>query len=112
MKRILFIITIAISIIIINNLIHSIYSLWQKRDLVTNAQKELKHQKLENQRLKSELSYIESKEFIEKEARDKLLLVKPGEELVIISDELIKKNKEEKGKENDPNWKKWLQLFF
>ena len=113
MKKIIFILTIVVGIIIINNLGHSIYDLWQKRDLVGNAERELAHRKQENQKLKSDLSYAESKEFVEKEARNKLLWVKPGEEEVLIGKNLIEaNNSEKKAQSNDPNWKKWLELFF
>lgn len=113
MKKVLFFIILAVSILVINNLIHSIYTLWQKYDLVTLAQKERDRQKQENQRLKSQLSYVKSKEFIEEEARNKLFLVKPGEQEVLIPRELIKTSTPSaQQKKEDPNWKKWVKLFF
>ena len=72
MKKTLFIATVIISLIIINNLVRSIYSIWQKDKLALDAQNKLNYQKEENERLKSALSYVETQEFIEKEARDKL----------------------------------------
>lgn len=114
MKKVLFFIILAISIFVINNLIRSIYTLWQKYDLVTLAENELARQKQENQRLKSKLSFVESKEFIEQEARNKLFLVKPGEQEVLISEDLIKGSatSSAQAKKDDPNWKKWVRLFF
>lgn len=113
MKKILFTITIIASIIIINNLVRSIYDLWHKKDLITKAQQEVIRQKQENRRLKSELSYVGSQEFIEKEARNKLLLVKQGEQQVLIPQDLIKDSKpSEQGDKDDVNWKKWWELFF
>lgn len=102
-----------ISIVIINNLIRSIYDLWQKKDLISAAQKELTKQKSQNQRLKSDLSYAQSREFIEKELRNKLLLVKEGEQQVLISQDMINGNKpSEQENKDEPNWRKWLKLFF
>lgn len=114
MKRIVFFIILASSILIINNLVRSIYTLWQKYDLVTLAQKERDRQKQENQRLKSQLSHVQSKEFVEETARNKLFLVKPGEQEVLISEDLIKgtSTPSAKAKKDDPNWKKWRKLFF
>jgi cell division protein FtsB len=114
MKKMLFFIILAISILVINNLIHSIFTLWQKYDLVTLAQKELTREKQDNQKLKSQLSYAQSKEFIEQEARNKLFLVKPGEQKVLISEDLIKgaSTPSAQAKKSDPNWKKWVELFF
>ena len=110
----LFFIILAISILVINNLIHSIFTLWQKYDLVTLAEKERQRQKQENQKLKSQLSYVQSKEFIEEQARNKLFLIKPGEQEVLISEDLIKgaSTPSAQAKKDDPNWKKWWSLFF
>ncbi|MBI2613909.1 MAG: septum formation initiator family protein [Candidatus Levybacteria bacterium] len=110
MKKILFVTVVAILLVIINNLIRSIYDIWQKKDFVTEAQKELSFQKQEGQRLKSALSYSKTREFIEKQARDKLLMVKKGEQRILISkdsEEAVKKEKVQ-----DPNWKQWWNLFF
>jgi len=92
---------------------HSIYDLWHKKDLLVRDQQELIRQKQENIRLKSELSYTKSREFIEKEARDKLFLVKQGEQQVLIPQGLIKESKQSKKEEKEgANWEKWLKLFF
>lgn len=110
MKKILFVVIVAILLVIINNLVRSIYNIWQKRDFVTQAQKELDFQKQENQRLKSQLTYVQTQEFIERQARDKLFMVKKGEQKVLIPQEPEKTASEEKN--NLPNWKKWWNLFF
>lgn len=89
----------------------SLSDIWQKKDFVTQAQKELDFQKQENQRLKSALSYSQTREFVEREAYDKLFMVKKGEQKVLIPKEsenlqdLLQKN-------NNPNWKQWWNLFF
>ena len=110
MKKIIFIIIVVILLFIINNLVNSVFNIWQKKDFVTQSQKELDFQKQENQRLKSALSYSQTQEFIEREARDKLFMVKEGEQKVLIPQE--SENSQEILKDNDPNWKKWWNLFF
>lgn len=111
MKKILFVVTTVILLFTINNIIRSIYDIWQKKDFVVQAEKELSFQKQENQRLKSQLAYSKTEEFIEKEARDKLFMVKKGEQKVLIpkesenSQDLLKKD-------NYSNWKQWWDLFF
>lgn len=114
MKKIVFFIVLIASVFVINNLIRSIYTLWQKNDLIVDAQKELTRQKQENQSLKSEVSYAESKEFIEEVARNKLLMVKPGEQGVLIPQDLVQVIATSSAKENknESNWRKWLKLFF
>lgn len=109
-RRIVFIIVVVILIFIIQSLVRSIYDLWQKQDLLTLAQKTLEEEKLKNQKLKAGLSYVESQEFIEEKARNKLFLTKEKELEVIISQNL-QKEKVKKEKVNVPNWEKWLRLF-
>jgi cell division protein FtsB len=112
MKKIIFILIVTILILIINDLARSVYDIWQKKDVISQAQKELNFQKQENQRLKSALSYSQTAEFIEKEARNKLFMVKEGEQKVFISDESSDSGQAQKIESNDPNWKQWWNLFF
>lgn len=115
MKKVLFILVIVASVFIINNLIRSIYSLWQKQHLLVNAQKELAEEKKRNEALKKQLQVVESKEFVEKEARDKLFLAKPGESQVIIPRNASNSSQIEENKEKvveEANWKQWWNVFF
>lgn len=112
MKKVLAIFVVIACILIINNLAHSIYNLWQKRDLLTSAQEELNKAKEQNKSLKSKLSLVDSPQFIEEEARNKLFLVRPGEEL-LITKELQNASSSAKLNGNEkPNWQKWWELFF
>ncbi len=111
MKKLVFILIVLVLLLIINGLAHSIYDLWHKQDLLTAAQKELALEKFKNQKLKGELSYVKSQQFIEQEARNNLFLVKPGEQEVLISQVLDKSDAKQKPKAV-PNWQKWLNLFF
>ena len=110
MRKIIFIIIVVILLFIINDLVRSAYDIWQKKDFVKQAQKELSIQKQENQRLKSVLSYAQTQEFIEKEARDKLFMVKEGEQRILLSKDSEEAVQEKK--ESLPNWKQWWNLFF
>jgi len=112
MKKIIFIITVVILLFVINDLVRSMYDIWQKKDVVQQAQKELDFQKQENQRLKSAFSYSETQEFIEEQARNKLFMAKEGEQKILISKDLGHSDKNPPAGGNDPNWKKWWKLFF
>jgi len=113
MKKAAFILIVLILLFIINGLLHSIYDLWHKQDLLTVAQKQLTQEQLKNQKLKAGLSYVNSPQFIEEQAHDKLFLVKPGEQEVLISPDLKNQNQSSKPTlQNIPNWQKWLNLFF
>ena len=109
MKRVGFLIVVIVSLIIINGLIHSIYSLWNKQDLIKDANNRLAQEKSENARLKARLKEVNSPEFIEEEARNKLFLVKPGESPVILPD--LSPTPKPKKEENIPNYQKWLKFL-
>ncbi len=116
MKRLVFIAILIVSVFIIQNLVRSIFTLWQKHDLLVKAEKELALEKKKNQEIKHDLAMTQSADFIEKEARNKLFLVKPGESKVLIDEQLLKKameaSKQAKQEAQKPNWQQWWELFF
>jgi cell division protein FtsB len=114
LKKIVFFGIIIASIFIMNSLIHSIYTLWQKNALMTQAQSELEKEKKENQMLKKKLSESKQKQFIEEEARNKLFLAKPGEDMLVIPSQYMHASSSASRKIVDtrPNWKRWLDVFF
>lgn len=113
MKRISFLIVIVILFLIIIRLGSSIYTLWHKQDLLTNAQKELTQEKKENIQLKSQLRIVTSAQFLDEEARNKLLLVKKGESDVLIDPTLLQaSNSAQKKETNKSNLEQWIDLFF
>ncbi len=112
MKKIVFFGIVVVSALVINNLVHSIYDLWKKKDLLVSAQKELDLEKQKNQMLKSQLKIVKTNEFVEQEARNKLFLVKEGEQEVLIQKDLLVSPSAKEKQDNSPNWKKWWELFF
>ena len=111
MKKAAFIITVIVLLIIINSLAHSIYDLWHKQDLLTSAQKELVAEELNNKKLKTDLSYSNTPQFLEEQARNKLFLVKPGEQEVLMAQKLNKDGTSQDSSGNIPNWQQWINLF-
>jgi len=109
-------IILVLSLFIIQSLVRSIYSLWQKHDLLVEAEQELQGEKKENTKLKQQLAVVESQGFTEKEARNKLFLQKPGEERVMLDPKLVQAVSDGKievsGGKVLPNWQQWLRLFF
>lgn len=75
------------------------------------AQKQLAVEKKENSRLKQTLSEAEKVEFVESQARDKLFLVKPGENVVLLPKKTYSEVKTAE-EERLPNWQAWVNLFF
>ena len=113
-KKIAYFIIIIIFLLAINNLVHSIYSIWQKQDLIVQAQKNLTAEKKENAQLKNEISQVNQPQFIETQARDKLLLTKPGESIILLPKNQFATSSSSSSKLVDtrPNWKKWWDVFF
>jgi cell division protein FtsB len=71
----------------------------------------------DNAKLQAQIAEAQGQDFIEKQIRDKLGLVKNGETIVVLPDaEVLRKLApiETSGQEAlpDPNWKKWLKLFL
>lgn len=113
-KKIGFFVILIASLFVINSFIHSIYNLWQKNDLLVKAKQNLAREKEYNMKLKSQLEEVKKPEFVEEEARNKLFLAKPGEQVVLIPDDVLAASVEGKKKEVDTrqNWQKWWELFF
>jgi cell division protein FtsB len=113
-KKIVFFTIVVASLFIINSLVHSIYSLWQKQSLVVDAQQNLETEKKKNQKLKEELSIVNNKQFIEEEARDKLFLAKPGEKVIVMPSVALQASPSVSLTPVDTrsNWKRWWELFF
>ncbi|HSA83752.1 MAG TPA: septum formation initiator family protein [Patescibacteria group bacterium] len=112
-KKIGFFVILIASLFVINSFIHSIYSLWQKNDLLVKAQQNLTREKQQQELLKKRLTEVNKPEFIEEEARNKLFLVKPGEQVVVLPDAVLSASAGGNKKHQDtrPNWKKWWELF-
>jgi cell division protein FtsB len=75
---------IIISLILSINLVLSSWNLKERQSIVEKAENDLNKLARERTMLESELSYVRSNEFIEKEARDKLGLSREGETVIVI----------------------------
>lgn len=114
MKKIVFFTILIASIFIIKNFVSSIYGLWQKQDLIVQAKSELENEKKKNRNLKNQMSYANSQNFIEEQARNKLFMAKPGESQVVLPRGVGETVDSSTGQlqKNTPNWKKWVELFW
>lgn len=87
-----------------------IYSLWKKQDLLIQEKQKLLVKENEHKMLLKELSAAQEPGFVEKEARDKLFLAKPGEYRVSLQPE-DKEIVNAAGKLL-PAWQQWVQRFI
>lgn len=112
MKKLIFFITIAICLSVIENFIASIYQLLYKKDVLIQVQNELQKEEQENKRLKDQLNRVKNPQFVEEQARDKLFLTKPGESVILIPSFQASDSGKTVKKEEKPNWQQWWDLFF
>lgn len=87
-----------------------------RREIVKEKEKVTKMEKI-NKDLEKQIAGTQGVDFIEKQVRNKLGLVKSGEAMVILPDpEIVKRLAPVTDDLNeslpDPNWKKWEKLFF
>jgi cell division protein FtsB len=109
-KNLIYAVVVAIFLMVSYNLVNNITSIWQRRFVIEQAEKELARVKEENTSLKSQLERVQKPGFVEEEARNKLFYVKPGEQIVYVP------KQEEKPKEVEivriTPWREWIALFF
>lgn len=97
-------------VLLIVSLMGSLVVLFQKRDIVSERTDSLSRVKAEHERLKKELAEAQTQTFVEREAREKLGLIKPGEVVVLVGttpsgQELVTRTEES-------SWRAWWKLFF
>ena len=108
---VLFIVFLLITWAVINNSI-------KQKNIVLQTEmldKEIEELQQQNLELTDLIDYFSSTEYVEKEAREKLNLVKPGEKVVIITHRdkniIDANNSEEKEQKNFPIIR-WWKYFF
>lgn len=87
------------------------------KEKLGKSRENIEKMKGENRELEDRLERAKSEEFIEQQLRDKLDLAKEGEIVLILPDEETLRKfaasvEEEEEILPDPNWKKWLKLFY
>ena len=94
---------------------------------IDNLKAQIGNAERSNQQISEMIDYLDSQSFLEKEAREKLNMKKPGEEVVIIEplkDSLTTQNSQPQKEENkdilpasavkkmESNFSKWWKFFF
>lgn len=115
MKKFSKLLVIVLGLYLIAILSRSVINLWQRHGRLQKAQEILVLEKKKYEELEFKKQYVEKNEYIEKEARERLLFTKPGESVVLIDKELFRELEGTASAEivdTRPNWQKWLELFF
>lgn len=108
--------SIVIFLILVSSLVKSLKRIAEGRAIVMRNEAKLEKIQKENEKLEEQLKIIQSDEFVEKQLRNKLGLVKEGEIVVVLPEaEIVKKLSpvipEEEEVKPKPNWQRWVELF-
>ena len=90
----------------------NVWKLYKAGDKVEVARKELAEVQAEQEKLKAQLEYVQSDEFVEREAREKLGYGKEGETLLVLPNQNSTQYSEKSAQEEGPNWRKWWKLYI
>ena len=101
-----------ISILLFVSLIKSWLHFQKRTQVLKNAENKLYAQKEEQQKLERELAKVESRQFVEKQARDKLNMTREGEIMIIIPSPVIIEEPTPTPVDNSSNWQKWMGVFW
>lgn len=115
LKKLSFYLILAVSTFLIYSFSRQIYDSLKASSRLDEAADKLAMVQKQNSDLKKKLREVESLQFIESQARDKLIQAKSNETIIIIPPQEIDKilGLDKKGNEPKlPNWQGWLRLFF
>ncbi len=102
---------IIIFVILLVNTGRELLTIQKNGSLIKQLENELERKENHNKFLQEQLKYVQTEDFIEKESRERLGLVKPGE--VVVQERFESKIQENIQKQIEkPNWKQWMELFF
>lgn len=101
---------LVVSLLIAIGIIRSVVTIYQKRGIVSERQAVLKAEEAKHAELERRLSEATSSAFVERVAREKLGLVRPGEQVVIL-------DTSQSSTSGTPvpelsSWQQWWRLFF
>lgn len=102
-----------IILIILATQIGAIIDLSGRKSLLTERERDLEKVKNEQNSLKKKASIVNTPEFIEKEAREKLGMGRDGETIVLLPPsgrETV--NNDDDSSSKLPVWSQWLKLIF
>jgi cell division protein FtsB len=90
----------------------TIVNLWARRGIVSEREADLARLQQENKTLENALQDARGEQFVERVARDKLGMVKPGETIVIMPDSAGNEINAAHNNSNTAYWRQWWGIFF
>lgn len=98
-------------VLLLVSLFRSVDQFRQREGILKEAETKLQDVKQEQNDLKKQLARAESKQFIEKQARDKLNLGREGEIVVILPSISVEAEPTPSPIDVSANWQKWAKVF-
>lgn len=113
-KKIVLVLIILAGLIFAYSLVNQIMRAARSGERLSQAADAVFKLEARNKDLQKKLLQIQSPEFIEEQARDKLGLAKKGETVVVIPEEKLKLvlGASSPAQIRLPNWLGWLKVFF
>lgn len=102
----------AISLILCLSAGATIINLWARRGIVSEREADLVVLQKEHKTLENALQDARGEQFVERIARDKLGMVKPGETIVIMPGSINDEGGRESANDDVAHWRQWWNLFF
>ncbi len=119
LKKLLTVPALILGLLIVVQLSRSIISIYGRGGRVGELAAEVAGLEKEKEDLEREKAFRETAEFVEREARDKLRMVREGERILVLPDETrmsADRQADERGTVVDvqslPNWKRWVEFWF
>ncbi len=108
-KKIAVVVVCIALVILVRNILGSIFSTHERAQILRQLQAELASKKEQEAVLQQKLTLAKTDAFVESQARSKLGLVREGEK--IVADEKIRPAEPDIVPPEPPNWQKWLNIF-
>lgn len=110
-NRLIYIVLFVAVFMLAINIIRSWQHLSQRGDVIRETQERLEKAKEENEDLKKQLAQVESRQYIEKEARNKLNLGREGEMIILLPSISPILEPTPTIPDTSSNWEKWVKIF-
>lgn len=107
-----YLISSLVLIFLILGLTGSVIKVLGRRSLLQARLEEKEKRVTKTQELQQKLQLVQTPEFIEREAREKLNLGKEGEIIILVDPIQGTKNTNKETLQTLPNWKLWWNVFF
>ena len=112
-SRVFYLAIIIVGVILSFSLARNLYTTYQNSKILTDAQIKLSQLTAQNTQLSQEINQASTPDYVIKEARDKLGLVKSGEVVVVVPRQVATlAAATPSAQPSRPIWRQWLSLFF